>query len=127
MRPILFLLFLFLGTRAFAVDGQALRLWCTADDKGNRVGFDNMDTPSGIQEYAKAHLCQGYIAGVWDTEVVSANMHHEKMKICLPDSKSIIQQETAVVLKYLENHPEELHYPGTVLVHNALIGAFHCG
>ncbi len=43
-----------------------------------------------------------------------------------PDDEVTTGQETRVVLRYLQEHPEELHLDNAVLVERALAKAFPC-
>ena len=60
-------------------------------------------------------FCVGLVAGVG-----YASPH-----VC-PDENVTSGQEKRVVLKYLQDHPEELHLEATVLVEKALAKAFPC-
>lgn len=59
--------------------------------------------------------CMGIIQGV-----SKASPH-----VCL-GSEVTVGQETRMVLKYLEDHPKELHLENDVLVEKALTKAFPC-
>jgi len=60
-------------------------------------------------------FCVGIVNGV-----SSASPH-----VC-PDEEVTTGQEKRVVLKYLQDHPEELHLDNAVLVERALSRAFPC-
>ena len=59
--------------------------------------------------------CTGLVYGI-----SNASPH-----VC-PDEEVTTGQETRVVLKYLQDHPEELHLDNAVLVEKALEKAFPC-
>ncbi len=61
--------------------------------------------------------CLGYIVGVADTARLFPK------PICVPEGVTAGQLR-AVVLKYMEEHPEDRHYSGTSVVGSALLGAF---
>jgi hypothetical protein len=46
-------------------------------------------------------------------------------KVC-PAKDSTYEQGTRVVVKYLQDHPEELHMKSSALVERALAKAFPC-
>jgi hypothetical protein len=60
--------------------------------------------------------CRGIIEGVADT---SPN-------VC-PIKGSTYGQDARIVVKYLQDHPEELHLANTALVEKALAKVFPCG
>lgn len=59
--------------------------------------------------------CSGLVAGVSSASP----------RVC-PDAGVTIGQQIRVVLKYLQDHPEELHLDDAVLVDRALTKAFPC-
>jgi hypothetical protein len=59
----------------------------------------------------------GYVIGVADA--------FNGIYICLPASVTL-GQVSAIVLKYLNQHPEDLHKWASVLSYNALIASFPC-
>lgn len=60
--------------------------------------------------------CRGLIEGVSDAS----------SKVC-PAHNVSYGQEFRIVLKYLQDHPEELHLKNSLLVDKALASAFPCG
>lgn len=78
----------------------------------------SMDDPSLSENTLEAYrdgFCRGLIDGV----------SHASPKVC-PNEEVTHGQETRVVLKYLQDHPEELHLVNAVLVDKALSKAFPC-
>lgn len=77
-----------------------------------------MDNPhhseNSFESYRDGY-CRGMVEGVSDTSP----------KIC-PGGNVTFGQEFRVVVKYLQDHPEELHLPNTALVEKALAKAFPC-
>lgn len=69
------------------------------------------------QEAYDIGCCHGYITGVADAV--------KNIVACIP-SGVIYEQIWRVVIKYLQNHPEELHLPPDVLIVKALEKAFPC-
>jgi hypothetical protein len=69
-------------------------------------------------------FCLGYIKG-------AAEMSRLRQKVptlpplCVPDALTVGEVRN-IVVSYIEEHPEELHYASIALVHNALEEAFPC-
>ena len=61
-------------------------------------------------------VCLGYVSGVTDT--MGSN-------ICLTSGVTV-QQLDSVVKKYMNEHPEILHYLASSIIREALIKAFPC-
>lgn len=72
------------------------------------------------KELAGDQSCLNYIMGVFDGYEVTS-----KGGICRPEGVTFGQVEL-VVLKYVKDHPEELHEPAAALVLLALKNAFPC-
>lgn len=67
-------------------------------------------------------FCTGYI---WSNVDRAATDADSKKWICVPNGVTS-EQGKKVVVKYLENHPEKLHWVAWGLAHNALLEAFPC-
>lgn len=67
----------------------------------------------------KAVSCEGFVHGVVDAWVLAGKQS------CVPDQVTY-SEEALVVHKYLEDHPEELHYQPVVLVIRAMNHAWPC-
>ena len=84
---------------------------------------DNKTQPDAI---AEAATCVGYINGVLDTLTMWNAINEADFKIaCFPDGVSPLQL-IRVVVKYLNDHPEELHEAAIVLTFRAASTAFPC-
>jgi hypothetical protein len=76
--------------------------------------------------------CVGYLSGVIDILGLygpasrEVGCHSPSAFICLPTKGISVGQAVRIVIKYLEETPEELHRVKRVLVHNALRKAFPC-
>ncbi len=55
-----------------------------------------------------------------------AAKYERLMVFCVPEGKVTRLQKIRVVVKYLEDHPEKLHEPPSVLITRALNEAFPC-
>jgi hypothetical protein len=82
------------------------------------------DLPDKTEDYLKATWCAGYMAGIQNMNVAYGSEIERKF-FCVPEAGGT-EQMTRVVVKYLENHPEELHYPAILSVLGALVPAFPC-
>lgn len=72
----------------------------------------------------RATWCAGYIRGVFES-LIWAESNRITSQQCIPKGVSI-EQVTRVVVKYLQDHPANLHEHGLLLVINALADAFPC-
>lgn len=85
--------------------GSRLLEMCSADESGN-------------QSY-----CLGYIAAMADTFSCDSPLMGFSWK---PSSRITNGQLVKVVTKWMNDHPENLHYSASSLVANALQDAFPC-
>jgi hypothetical protein len=77
-------------------------------------------------------FCAGYIGATLDTlnmweasDAFEKRTHDGDVKFCLP-AEVTNGQIVLVFVKYLEDHPEELHKPANLLLVKALRKAFPC-
>jgi len=76
------------------------------------------DDPSSHQNLYEAYrdgFCRGIVEGV----------SNASPKVC-PEDNATYGQEVRVVVKYLQDHPEELHLRNSTLVEKALAKVFPC-
>lgn len=121
------ILLLFTTSNADAKTGNELLADCAADQ----------GTATGQMQYL---LCSEYIAGVVDTwDLVGSlsiamsaeddgKINPDKLRftpVCRPDGVTV-GQIVDIVVKYLENHPEERHEYAHKLVLTVLIENFKC-
>lgn len=70
--------------------------------------------------------CGSYILGVIDAYRALSSMHKPNINhICFPDGVNRGQQNK-VIVKYLKDHPEHLHYTAADTILAALNNAFPC-
>ena len=75
---------------------------------------------------AESNTCDGYILGILDfQEALVGWSRLDEPIFCTPDS-AISGQLIKVVIKYLNEHPEKLHFAASGAVTNALGIAFPC-
>lgn len=89
----------------------------------------------GIESKPTAYdngFCAGFITATIDTlrmwevsDYVAKRTHDKDMKFCFPDNVDN-GQILLVFVKYLEDHPEELHKAATLLFVEAMGRAFPC-
>jgi len=105
----------------FVIAGQAV---CYAD--GNKLlsqckaAIDRSSTA-----YQDASFCMGFLNGMTSTVSVMHTALNVPRPFCLPD-KIPTGQGVRVVIKYLEKHPELLHYDDGSLAMLAFMEAFPC-
>lgn len=123
MKALFYILICLAASRAFATDGNNLLAVCSAVE---------IPSPSAINAQDISY-CYGFIAGALETNydwqsMVSHDGNHsyDAGKLCVPGRTVTSIQSARIVLKYLRDHPENLHYSGSVIVHNAFHGAFSC-
>jgi Rap1a immunity proteins len=71
-------------------------------------------------------MCIGFVSGTQSGYLVAHAWSDGKTSICMP--KEVTNgQSVKIVVKYLKDHPEELHLAAESLVLRAFNGAFPCG
>jgi len=73
---------------------------------------------------AKGHTCMGYVIGIADAEDAFVDWKLMGKKIC--NTNTMSSQIVRVVIKYLQENPQNLHKSAGSLVANALSLAFPC-
>jgi hypothetical protein len=68
--------------------------------------------------------CYGYLNGILDMQSLTEGNPYLPT-LCTPPEVTM-EQARRVVVKYLQNHPEKLHYGEHALTYIALIEAFPC-
>lgn len=108
-------------------DGNSLLRECRAAVRA--LDGEKLD----INESTEAGLCMGYIAGVadldavWRSESKKGEFKNFPLHICLPEGGEVkLGQSARIVLKWLKDNPEKLHYRGDLAVLLALDQAFPC-
>ncbi|HXA86129.1 MAG TPA: Rap1a/Tai family immunity protein [Candidatus Dormibacteraeota bacterium] len=77
-------------------------------------------------EFMDASFCQGYVAGVLDQiSGAEGTTVPDNEKFCL--AKIPLSQVIKVVYKYMNEHPEQLHFDGARLIRLSLGKALPCG
>jgi hypothetical protein len=94
------------------------------------AGVDRMDPrarTAPLKDAQNLSYCFGYIGGVIDMHnALNALLPNPKdYTYCVPDSASITQL-AKVVVKYGNDHPEEIHQAALLVLSNAFIRGFPC-
>src|SRR5208283_5081416 len=123
----LIMFFLMATTYAWAADttfGSGMHLLSSCE-KGESMMVDQTNiTPSDGYD---AGYCAGLINGISSTQILYSEFlpKKNKTKVCWPNGTTT-KQNTKVVLKYLREHPAELHLPDTLLAWKAFWEAYPC-
>lgn len=111
---------------SYALDGNKLLAYCAVTEKFNptsdAAGNIKVDT-AHMSAYGSLMACSNYIEGVLDEE---GHHYPYKTKICPRGDGIDSSQARRIVLKYLRSNPDKLDFPASVLVVNAIRGAFPC-
>jgi Rap1a immunity proteins len=97
------------------------------DEVENMVGSD-IPAKDLLEEFHKAGTCMGFIQAIIDSDTIAhtdENGHPAGRKLCVPPEASD-RQLAKVVVKYSNDHPQQLHLPAAVIVLLAMTGAFPC-
>jgi len=125
MTPIVLVLSLslFAGGAGETVDGTGMRTGMRLLDYCRESQRPAARTEGRPLESIKAAFCLGYISGFSEAEALIASANTDFY--CAPDGVTH-GQEVLIVLKYLEDNPERLDFPRSILVGAALAEAFPC-
>nr|WP_269807861.1 Rap1a/Tai family immunity protein [Pseudomonas agronomica] len=80
-----------------------------------------------------AAMCLGTINGTVDGLDIAHMLYSQEAKkqlkriICWPEGNVTKDQSLRIVVKYLKEHPESLHFGESTLITLALVSAFPCG
>ena len=77
------------------------------------------------ERVAAESICYGYLAGIIDVSLTYEHWGKMKMDFCPPAGASLSQLRK-VVIKGLNEKPEELHMVAASLVHHVFRDAFPC-
>lgn len=73
-----------------------------------------------------AGQCTGMVDGVEGAIFVLNDSVSSNMKTCYPTAGTTNIQKARIVVKYLQEHPDQLHLPASMLTVIAYMGAFPC-
>jgi len=85
-----------------------------------------LDTDKRGPYWMERGYCVGFVEGVLSTSNIYKALPNTPRLFCFPPAGVSNEQMIRVVVKYLENHPEQLHFDASILVLTALKEAFPC-
>jgi hypothetical protein len=89
------------------------------------IDLDTKRVP--VKDASDVGLCMGFISGLVDLDTMNSGILKRRINgWCVPDNATSTQL-AKVIVKYGNDHPQELHLPSVVVVANALLAAFPCG
>jgi hypothetical protein len=87
--------------------------------------IDGVTDPNTV-DFGDAGRCMGQIEGFAGAAAFYESKPGSPRAICFPAEGMTIGQSVRVVNKFLQNHPEQLHEPSTVLIFGAFLTAYPC-
>lgn len=108
------------GIRVYGGSAEKLIEECSAV---NRMTPDNRINPADAPALS---FCTGYISGIVDFHQLVIADQKTKGPYCVPGGNVTFYQLARIVLKYGNDHPEELHLAAALVVTEALTRAFPC-
>ena len=112
---------LFVASPVMATDGKTLLQKCREYTRflGDRY--------NPTIEFADIYKCLGLVEGTTNThDILTINSGKQGM-YCQPSTSQVeLEKNTSIVLKYLKEHPEELHLSASYLILKALKETFPC-
>ncbi|MGA2371665.1 MAG: Rap1a/Tai family immunity protein [Candidatus Korobacteraceae bacterium] len=128
LMPIAMLVALAISMQAAqkVVDGETLQQFCT------NVNKVQAKVQTSQAEFGEGSFCVGYIRGVVDAMSTWKQLDAEQKSHtgqpehpCIPDESSP-EQIAKIVIKYLEDNPDKLHWQANVLIFASMRKAFPC-
>jgi len=104
-------------------DGNQLLGYCQTALKWELTGL--YPNQAGMGGAVKAGMCYGYVKGVQATVEMWQSLGPVEFLYCVPEEAEV-SQRVRVVVKYLEDNPEWLHFQASYLVQSAFRIAFPC-
>ena len=95
---------------------------CAAERSAEELLTQCTSTDSEVFKLA----CASYMHGFGDAVAVLASIDSASSRVCLPKDGISADQLRRIVVKWLEDHPKELHAPASFEVLIALVDAFPC-
>ncbi|QWB08742.1 Rap1a/Tai family immunity protein [Pseudomonas syringae] len=104
---------------AMALDGNGLLSACQTTIRFSDDGTKKVD-PFDVGQ------CTGIVEGVEGAIFVLNDSVAANMKTCYPVNGTTNIQKARIVVKYLQEHPDQLHLPAAALALISYIKAFPC-
>lgn len=101
---------------------------CRSGEIITRSVGSTMPVKDLLEEFKKGGTCQGFIQAVIDYETIKTTDekgHPAGRKFCVPAEASETQL-AKILVKYGDDHPQQLHFPAVFIVMFAMKDAFPC-
>lgn len=85
--------------------------------------LDGQSTSAG--ESLQASDCAGFVRGAVDAYMIMKSLDPKSVDICTQDNVTV-GELIRVVSRYMDEHPQQLHFPAAVTIYNAMHTAFPC-
>ena len=105
-------------------DGNDLLQKCSNVIKIYEDGMEESETTENM--LADASFCSGMMQGMTNTIIFFDTFQVTQSIVCLPEDGISNGQAAKVVIKYLKEHPEQLHVADSGLAFLAMMDAFPC-
>jgi hypothetical protein len=107
--------------------GEQLVTSCRALDDVERSVGSTLPMKDLLEQFKKSGTCMGFIQGVIDSDTIAHTDKngHPVGRLCAPAEASK-RQLAKIVVKYGDDHPQQLHFPAAVIVLLAMKDAFPC-
>jgi hypothetical protein len=108
--------------------GEELVTSCRAPDDVERSVGGSIPMKDLLEEFKRSGTCMGFIQGVIDSDTIAhtdSSGHPAGRNLCVPAEASG-RQLAKIVVKYGDDHPQQLHFPAAVIVILAMKDAFPC-
>jgi hypothetical protein len=70
-------------------------------------------------------ICSSYINGFVAGLAILSSQYKDNFKVCFPQNSTGTQAQM-IIVNYMAAHPEQLHFPASLIMGNALHIAFKC-
>lgn len=90
------------------------------------VRISDGDKDVSVEDSLKGLVCSGYMQGFVDAYRLTDKLQGGKTLICLPEQGIETEQAVRIIVKWLRDHPDQLHQTARVSAFVALAQAFSC-
>jgi len=106
------------SSSAMALDGNGLLSTCQT-----AIRFADGEKNVSVGDIG---MCSGILEGVEGTIFIMNDFVTPKMKTCYPTGGTTNIQKARIAVKYMQEHPDQLHLPAPALALISYMGAFPC-
>lgn len=111
------LIYLFIFPINLKAYERAEELMWACDGRGGKDEMSN----AGMGIY-----CYGYFSGILDANALFNRINPKTMIFCPPDEGISLEKAAKIYVKWLKEHPEDMHTPARIIVPIALKSVFPC-